>query len=812
MTTTKTLWIARKGGLFLWLLASLAVGRSLAQQKYTIHGMVSEAKSGETLIGATLISQGSGKGTVTDNYGRYSLTLPEGEVHLTCAYMGFATEQRTFYLSADTMINFALEDGVALREVTVVGHYNPSNNQTTQMSAVTIPAEQIKRVPAIFGENDVLKALQLLPGVQSGTEGASGFYVRGGGPDQNLIMMDGIPLYNVNHLGGFFSNFNSDAIKNVTLYKGSFPARFGGRLSSVIDVRTKDGDDQHYHGTASIGLISSRINVEGPIIKGKTTFNISARRTYLDLITRPIMWYVQKKQNMSERVSAGYNFYDLNLKVTHKVSDRDKLFLSAYMGDDVASFSLRALDDVTKDFSVRSKMNWDWGNLVAALRWNHVINGQMFLNSTVSFNRYRSNLKLSAAERSFSDGYASFSYNSGVRDLAIRSELNYKPTPNHNIQAGAEYIFHTFRPDVSAFHLSGKINDQSIRMDTTLVASNIPAHEATLFFEDDWDIASFLKANLGLHYSLFAVGGRSYHSLEPRVSARVMLGERLSFKMGYAMMSQYIHLLSANLVSLPTDLWVPSTERITPMTSHQMAAGLFYHLPDWGDFSIEGYYKKMNNLLEYKDGAGFLAESRGWEDLVAMGDGRAYGLEFLWQKQFGNTTGWVGYTWSRSLRQFNRPGQELNEGEVFPAKYDRIHDFNITVMHKFSDAFDVTASWTYCTGNTATIDFQSYNNMSEIVDAPILGKFPSEIPYISSRNNYRLPASHRLDLGLNFYRKYRKSGHTGIWNLSIYNAYCALNPFFVEKGTVEKDGKWINILRQITIFPIIPTISYTYKF
>lgn len=792
------------------LLASFPLVASFAQRKFTIHGTVSEAKSGETLIGATLLHKGASKGTVTDNYGRYSLTLTEGKVLLTCSYMGYQTEQRELYLSADTVINFALSDGVALSEVTVVGHYNPSNTQSTQLGAIAIPADQIKRVPAIFGENDVIKALQLLPGVQGGTEGSAGIYVRGGGPDQNLIMMDGIPLYNVNHFGGFFSNFNSDAVKNVTLYKGSFPARFGGRLSSVIDVRTKDGDDQHYHGTASVGLISSRINVEGPIIKGKTTFNVSARRTYFDLIAKPIMWYVQKKEKSRERISAGYDFYDLNLKLTHKISDGDKLFFSAYMGDDNLNYSLKDYDELQTKLTSHSKLNWGWGNLVAALRWNHVLNGQTFLNTTVSYNRYRSNLRISTKSRGEYEGEIAFSYKSGVRDLSARSELNYRPTPNHNIQAGAEYVFHTFRPDVSALHASGKIEDATFRLDSTLKVSDIPAHEASLFIEDDWDIASFLKVNLGLHYSLFSVGGRTYHSLESRVSSRITLTDGLSLKMGYAMMSQYIHLLSANAVSLPTDLWVPATERITPMKSHQVAAGLFYTLPEWGDFSVEGYYKKMYNLLEYKDGAGFLAESRGWEDLVSMGDGTAYGVEFLWQKQFGKTTGWVGYTWSRSLRLFNRPGQEINEGEVFPAKYDRIHDFNITVMHKFSDKFDLTASWTFSTGNTATLGFQEYQNL-DFKDHNQIQYTPS-IDYIPSRNNYRFTPTHRLDLGMNFYKKYRKSGNTGIWNISIYNAYCALNPFLVNTDIATINGERRRVLRQITIFPIIPTVSYTYKF
>lgn len=800
-----------RGGLLSLLL--LICYTAWGQKKKTIHGWVYEAKSGETLIGATVRTAQGNIGTATDNYGRYSLTLPEGTTTLVCSYTGFNSQTVTLTLKSDTTYNFSLDEGVALQEVTVVGHYNPSHVQSTQMSTIAIPASQIKRAPAIFGENDVIKTLQLLPGVQSGTEGASGIYVRGGGPDQNLIMIDGIPLYNVNHFGGMFSNFNTDAIKNVTLYKGSFPARFNGRLSSVIDVRMRDGDEQHYHGTASIGLISSRVNVEGPIIKGKTTFNLSARRTYFDILTRPVIAYMQRLENQNSRFSGGYYFYDLNLKLTHKLGERDKLFLSTYMGDDVLTTSLkeryrdpRDPKNISREFT--NSLGWKWGNTVAALRWNHLIDGKLFLNTTVAYNQYRSKLHLQAIEKDLQNNPKNeqneleVSYNSGVRDLSARNELTYQPNPDHNILLGTHYTYHSFQPDVSSLRSRTRFESTTISTDSTLHSRPIPANEFSLFVEDDWSINSALKTNLGLHYSLFYVGGRAYHSLEPRVNIRWAFTPDFSAKVGYALMSQYIHLLSTNNISLPTDLWVPATQRIEPMKAHQVTAGLFYHLSSWGDLSVEGYYKTLSNLLEYKDGAGFLLQSAGWEDIVSMGDGRAYGVEFLWQKQVGTTTGWVGYTWARSLRQFNRPDQMINEGEVFPAKYDRIHDFNITVMQQLGDKWDVSASWTFCTGNTGTLSFEEYR-------VPDFNKETSSIvDHITTRNNYRYNPTHRLDLSINYYKRY-KNGHTGIWNLSVYNAYCNLNPYLVTKG-YDNDSN--PVLKQITIFPIIPAISYTYKF
>ncbi|MEA4982162.1 MAG: TonB-dependent receptor [Paludibacter sp.] len=809
-------------------------------QNYTISGLITDETSGETMINASVYEFNSRKGTVTNSYGFYSLTIPKGQANLQFSYVGFLTQNKKFNLTKDTVINIRLKTSLELQEVTVIGHQKISGVQSTQMSAIEVPISQIKSVPTLFGEADLIKALQLLPGVQSGSEGSTGMYVRGGGPDENLFLLDGIPVYNVNHMAGFFSVFNPDAIKTVTLYKGSFPARFGGRLSSVIDVRMNDGNDQKIHGNISIGLISSKINLEGPIIKGKTTFNISARRTYSDLLLQPIL-YLGMQQDMEGedgKLSAGYYFYDLNVKLSHKISDNDRLYASLYTGDDIIYTNFRnsysSYTDETKKISYtntsRMKLNWNWGNIVSSLRWNHIVNNQLFMNATAAYTRYRFDMGVGTSDKNtttFTDSVSrqssdiNIGYKSGIEDFTAKIDYDYAPHPDHDVKFGANYTYHTFRPGVSVAQMNEKDNEHINEFDTVIGDKDVFSHESMIYAEDNISIGYALKLNLGLHYSIFNVQKETYHALQPRISMRMLANDDLSFKAGYAAMTQYVHLLSNSYVSLPTDLWVPVTKRIEPMRSHQYSAGVFYNYKDVIDFSVEGYYKSMHNLIEYKDGATFLGSSTGWEDKVVMGDGWSYGIEFLAQKTVGKTTGWIGYTWSKSERLFNRPGQELNYGRIFPAKYDRRHDFSIVVSHKFSEKIDLAATWVYSTGNTGTLAMQQYaagiipeENISG--DYGVVSQYTSsELDHISSRNNYRFNPYHRLDLGVNFHKK-KKYG-TRTWNISVYNAYSNNNPFLVYP---KETGTWnpvtgTNITKksfvQISVFPIIPSVSYSYK-
>ncbi|MBO6026486.1 MAG: TonB-dependent receptor [Bacteroidales bacterium] len=807
-----------------FLMVFLPVGMAMAQS-HTISGYITDGKSQETLLGASVYDASTMKGSVTNNFGYYTLKLADGPVNLKASFVGFEPYEASFNLKNDTVINIALAQSNQLNEVTVTARAIESNVKGAQMSTIELPVTQLKKVPALFGETDVIKALQLLPGVQSGTEGSAGMYVRGGGPDENLILLDGVPLYNVNHAAGFFSAFNADAIKNVTLYKGNFPARFGGRLSSVVDVRMKDGDMYEYHGNFSIGLIASKINVEGPIIKGKTSFNLSFRRTYYDLFTAPLIAYMAKKESDNGKSSAwgGYYFYDLNLKLNHKFSDKDRLFFSLYTGDDKVYANVKHKEDYNAAYygngidENKLDLDWKWGNRVAALRWNHVIRPNLFMNVTGAYTQYRHYMGFGYSSIS---NYAQSSYsesielgmNSGIYDYSAKADFDYKPFENHDVKFGMNLTHHTYKPTTTGVRLKEThTNEPDYVFDTTTSDARIKALETDLYLEDNWDINGFLKLNAGLHYSTFTVEKKTYQSVQPRVSLRALLTEEFSIKAGYAYMSQYIHLLSSNAISLPTDLWVPVTGDIVPMNAHQVAVGAFY---DWKgfEFSLEGYYKKMQNVLEYKDGASFFTLNQtSWDEKVVMGDGWAYGIELFAQKQVGKLTGWVGYTWSHTNRLFDRPGQELNFGKMFPAKYDRRHDLNIVVMYEFNKRIDVGATWIFSSGNCATLSYQNYHGLK-------LGDwvYPPDIGYIESRNNYRFNSYQRLDLVANFHKQ--KKHCERIFSINVYNTLAHNNPFVVFPTTnYENDpvtGEYYEhkVLEQVCIFPIIPTLSWQYKF
>jgi hypothetical protein len=795
-------------------------------QNFTVSGYITDAKNGETLINASVLDGKSKKGSVSNSYGFYSLTIPKGSVNLIYSYVGYTAQNRIFKLRKDTVINIRLSESTELSEVTVFANRKDLGVQGSQMSAIDVPISQIKSVPTLFGETDVLKALQLLPGVKAGTEGSAGFYVRGGGPDENLILLDGVPVYNVNHMLGFFSVFNADAIKNVTLYKGSFPARFGGRLSSVVDINMNDGNDHSYHGNVTIGLISSKINVEGPIINDKTTFNISARRTYADLLAQPLIKATLSKQPGMEKTTAGYYFYDVNAKLSHKFSDNDRAFLSVYTGDDVVYANIKQSSTNSDNGSQSTWLNtnWNWGNILVALRWNHIITNKLFMNTTAYYTRYEFLMGIGLNTQdvvttppSTTNSSTNLGFHSGIEDYCAKVDFDYAPSPNHDIKFGANYINHTFHPGVTVAQITGTQQN----MDTTIGDQNVNSHEIVAYAEDNISLGAALKANVGLHYSAFIVQNTPYQSLEPRLSLRYLLSDKLSLKAGYASMSQYIHLLSNSNIELPTDLWVPVTKRIKPMTSQQVSAGVFYNLLDKIDFSVESYYKSMNNLIEYKDGATFFGSSTGWEDKVNVGRGWAYGIEFLAQKTVGKTTGWIGYTWSKTERLFNRPGQLLNNGLIFPAKYDRTHDLSIVVSHKFSNRFDAAATWIYSTGNAGTLALQNYAGTSIPGTASNNNGLTTiqhlaSVPFISARNNFRYEPTHRLDVGVNFHKKLKHGTRT--WNISVYNVYDQLNPYLTTVRTNSvydaTTGTYSQVkqLVQISIFPIIPSVSYTFKF
>ena len=807
--------------LLLMLLPLLAVA-----QNATVSGTITDAKTGETLIGATVVDTRSGKGTVTNVYGHYSLTLRRDSVDLKVTYVGYEPQFFQFRLDKNREVNVKLSSSVTLDEVVITAE-RTGDTRSSQMSAVVVPVEKLKAVPVMFGEADLIKALQLMPGVQSGSEGNSGMYVRGGGPDENLFLLDGVPLYNVSHMGGFFSAFNTDAIKNVTLYKGSFPARFGGRLSSVLDVTQNNGNDKEIHGNLSIGLISAKFNLEGPLVKEKTTFSLSARRTYAELFIIPaVMWLNDLGEEekpaaptvaSNAKFDAGYWFYDINAKITHKFSDKSRLYGSFYMGEDKIHGNINTVTSLEENMDLGFANKW--GNLVGALRWNYELTPQLFMNLALNYTQYKNDI-VGTVKKIDSPGDLNAStmegtYRSGIKEATLRADFDYTPAPEHNAKFGASFTRHWFTPEVA----DGSINyydsiqmNHAFQFDSSIFSGVIPANEMVAYAEDDWAITEALKVNYGLHLSAFRVQNSFYTALQPRLSGRMMLSDDLSVKVGYARMRQYVHLLSTTSVTLPTDLWVPVTDRVRPMVSDQVAGGVSYSRSGIADFSVEVYYKHMDNLIEYKDGATFFGSSENWENLVYSGEGWSYGVELLVQREVGNLTGWVGYTWSRTMHLFDRPGQVLNEGRAFPAKYDRRHDLSVVLSYKFSDRFDVSATWVFSTGNAASLATQSYPVAQEDPDDYDLGGAGqgASVNYLEGRNNYRMPNYHRLDLGANFHRKFKRAHRT--ISVSIYNVYNRQNPYMLYRSRNESYNGYPSALVQLSLFPILPSVGYTLFF
>lgn len=765
---------------------------ALAQQKFTISGYITDAQTNETLIGAYINETARLIGTTSNNYGFYSLTLPAGKIKVAFSYVGYKTQYREIELSEDLKMDLSLATKNVLEEVSVVATKAGERLTSTQVSKIDLPIELIKSLPSLLGETDVIKTLQLLPGVQSGSEGSTGLYVRGGAPDQNLILLDGVPVYNANHLFGFFSVFNSDATKSVQFFKGGFPARFGGRLSSVVDVRMNEGDEKAYHGNISLGLISSRIHLEGPIVKERTSFSLSARRTYLDLLTKPLM------KSRGDGNSFGYYFYDMNAKINHRFSDRSRLFLSIYSGKD--NLSAIATSDVPTGEGRRIenvKTYLNWGNVTTALRWNYVLSNKLFCNTAITYSKYNfkiesdNKVELPDLNQLNIDNYV---LGSGIKDFGYKIDFDFFPSPDHSIKFGSNYIYHNFKPGVKTVQSN---NADNSGINKTFGDENIFAHDFSAYGEDDVTIGPRLKANAGLRASVFNVQNTSYYSLEPRLSVNYLAGNNLSFKAAYSRMKQYIHLLTTSNLSLPTDLWVPVTSKIKPMTAEQVAISAVYRIATGLDLTVEGYYKKMNNLIEYKEGASFFGSSENWEDKVESGRGWAYGSEVMISKEIGKTTGWIAYTLSWADRQFGN----ISFGNKFPAKYDSRHNISIVLSHKFNDKIDMGATWVYRTGNAGTLFTQQIN-----ADVPYYDNMMN-INYFEGRNNYRLPPYHRLDFGITFHKQKRRGVRT--WNISFYNLYNRQNPWALRPD-VNNQGEYV--LKQISLFSIIPSFSYSFKF
>lgn len=780
------------------IMTIMLVCQLIIAQKVTISGYVEDISSGEKLIGCNVYHYASQSGTVTNTFGFYSITLDKSSnIDLEVSYIGYATKSVSIEGHKSQSVNIKLKGEVVFEEIEITANKDKKIETETQMSTIDVPILQIKKIPALMGETDVLKALQLLPGVQSGGEGQAGLYVRGGSPDQNLILLDGVPVYNANHLFGFFSVFNAEAIKDVTLIKGGFPARYGGRLSSVLEINLKDGHQQEFHGDVSIGLVGSKLTLEGPINKGKTSFLVSGRRTYIDVLAKPFI-----KQSFSDNGSdgdAGYYFYDLNAKINHTFSQKDRIYLSVYGGNDKFYFEQTDAErNENRDFT---ENGLGWGNLTGALRWNHIIHDKLFMNTTLTYSKYKLNTGVSLGTE-FPDktkDFISLGYLSGIRDYAAKIDFDYVPSPRHFIRFGTNVILHEFNP--GQFNLEQKSVSNNIDFKQTIGQPIKQATELALYAEDDYEITKKFKINAGLHLSGFAVDDAFYTSLQPRLSMRYLLPNDIGLKASFATMRQFINLLSFEGIGLPTDLWLPTTARIKPQESWQAAIGAAKSIGKDYEISIEAYYKKMNNLIAYKDGSG-LFELTDWQDRVTQGKGEAYGLEFFLQKKTGKLSGWIGYTLAWNNRQFN----DLNQGRAFPFRYDRRHDISVVAIYELSKKINLSGTWVYGTGNAVTLPKSRYGTVETYGSQNYT--YINNIEQYGDRNSYRMNAYHRLDVGVNFIKT--RTNRTRTWSIGAYNTYANNNPFFVYFDNDFDTNK--RVLKQVSLFPLIPYVTYSLKF
>ncbi|MCE2847513.1 MAG: TonB-dependent receptor [Sphingobacteriales bacterium] len=810
----------RYAALILYLLFLSGVGSTaLAQEssRVTLSGFVRDAQSGEALIGASVYVKELQKGVSANAYGFYSITLDKGSYNLIVNYLGYTEKRFELVMQADRSMPIEL-DPVAIQtaEVTIAAERKDRNVQAAEMGRVELEVDQIQRLPALFGEVDLLKAIQLLPGVRSAGEGNSGFYVRGGGPDQNLILLDEGVVYNASHLFGFFSVFNPDAVKTMTLTKGGMPAQYGGRLASVLDISMKEGNAREFKARGGIGYIASRLTLEGPIVKDRGSFIVSGRRTFIDLFLREP--FISSTSNIAGN---GYYFFDLNTKLNYRIGERDRLYASGYFGRDVFNFKSRETG-----FSVRIP----WGNATGSLRWNHLFSDKLFMNTSLIFSDYQ--FEFGALQQQFD-----FRIFSGIRDYTAKVDLNWYPNLQHTVRFGAAYIFHRFTP-TNAYARSG-----DVVFDLGKVTRYF-AHDAAVYVNDEWDISKRLRVNAGLRFTGFAHVGpfdrfvedpfrpgfltdtisyarnepvARYFNTEPRLSLRYELNDVSSLKASYTRNYQYIHIASFGSVSLPTDVWVPSTDKVKPQDGTQYALGYFRNLKNnaW-ETSVEVYYKDMENQIDYREGATPDQDVRNNPDNnFVFGRGWSYGAEFFIKKVTGKLNGWIGYTISRTMREF----PELNSGNPFPAKYDRRHDVSLVLTYEKSRKWTYGLTWVYATGDALTLPTQRYLMSA----GPPLGSQPDGTTGLSNnfyilsgfeqRNDFRQKPYHRLDLSATLHTRLDKR-FKGEWVFAVYNTYGRQNPYFIyfDVQGNSVDGNLRVQAKQVSLFSIIPSITYNFTF
>lgn len=768
---------------FALLLLSLVLFTNVqAQQKFTISGSVETESSGEALIGAIVKVEGTqNAGTVTNEYGFYSITVPEGDYKLIISYLGYELSEKEITLTGNITQNVAMvEKGKQLNEVVIKSERDDINVTGSEMGVMKMDIRTANKLPVIMGEKDILKTIQLTPGISSAGDGNSGFYVRGGSSDQNLILLDEAPVYNASHLLGFFSTFNSDAINDVTVYKGTIPAEYGGRLSSVLDVKMNEGNNKDYHVSGGIGLISSKLNVEGPIQKGKSSFLLTGRRTYADL-------FLKLSPDTTINNSKLY-FYDINAKANYTINDKNRIYLSGYFGRDV--------------LGLNELFRFEWGNITSTLRWNHIVNSKLFSNTSLIYSNYDYKIGINSG--------LDFDIISKIQDWNLKQDFQYYASTKHTVQFGFNTIYHTMTP--------GNIKSRGTQINSTDIEDRY-AWENAVFVSDDWKINDKLNLNAGIRVSSFsALGAGTFFSYdmegnvtdsvqydngefvetyivpEPRLAVNYRINEQSSVKAGYSRNAQYLHLMSNTNTSTPTDLWIPSSQNVKPQIADQYSIGYYRNFKDnQYEFSAEVYYKDMQNQIDYRNGAELTINEKVESELL-FGDGRAYGIELFFKKRYGRFTGWVGYTLSRTERQIDG----INNDNWYPARYDRTHDVSLVGMYDLTKRWTISAIWVYNTGNAVTYPAGRYT-----VDG-------NTYFYYTERNASRMPAYHRLDLGAT-YTKITKKGRESSWTFSIYNAYNRYNPFTIQFQQAENNPQQTEAI-QTSLFGIVPSITYNFKF
>jgi hypothetical protein len=757
----------------------LATVPAFAQR--SVHGVVKDAETGETLIGATVQVLGTGEGTFTNEYGFYSLRMEQDTGVLRASFVGYQDLDYPIGADTPTPITLKMSSGKLLDEVVVKANSFQEQLSSTQMGVQELSVREAKMIPVVFGETDIIKTIQLKPGINSGSEGNTGLIVRGGSADQNLFVLDEAIVYNPNHLFGFFSTFNADAIKDVKVYKGGFPAQYGGRLSSVIDVKLNEGNNQKFSGTGGIGLIASRLTLEAPLVKDKSSIIISGRRTYADLITKAINQ--SNKDNEDYSPIPDYYFYDFNTKVNYQLSERDRIYLSGYFGRDAFGFN-----DENFNF------NFNWGNATGTARWNRLINPNLFVNTTFTYSDY---------QYTISNKLTGFSFNleSRIRDMNLKTDFTWSPNNDHHVRIGGEITRHQF----IVGRLKAGSDDGSISF---AAGQDLTAWESAGYIQDEWKLNERSALSIGLRLSGFLQENKVYGGIEPRLAYNYRITEAISLKASYARMYQYLHLVANSSISLPTDIWYPSTAGVKPQISDQVSAGFQWLLGPKYMFSNEYYYKNLQNQIDFKNFADLFANNN-LEREFTFGKGYSYGTEFYIEKKEGALTGWIGYTLALVRRG---AFDDIMGGRYFAPRYDRRHDISVVAIYALNRRITLTGTWIYGSGDLAWLP----TGRLTFQDIPG-GQLQPAVPIYSDRNNVRLPAYHRMDLGLviKFFPKWGESDLT----VSIYNLYNRRNPYFLYLDTAaEKDPNLgIDVVtgikaQQVSLFPVIPALTYNFKF